>query len=228
MTFSDCRTKLDRDGFAIVRSVVDETLRSELVREIEESVSPSVAGIRELTRRVPIAGQLAESPIIRGLVEPVLGTEAQLVRSILFNKSETANWQVAWHQDLTIAVRTRVETEGFGSWSTKDGVPHVQPPVDVLERMLNVRLHLDVADESNGALYVSPGSHRLGRIAASEAAATAERLGKELCVVNAGDVLLFRPLTLHASRKVTSSRPRRVIHLEFAGVSLPTPLDWAP
>lgn len=227
MNSTDLIDKLDRDGFAIVRSVVDETLRGELIREIEELVSPSLAGVRELTRRVPIAGRLAESPIVRALVEPVLGPEAQLVRSILFNKSEMANWQVAWHQDLAIAVRARVELDGFVSWSTKDGVPHVQPPVDVLERMLNVRVHLDVADESNGALWVSPGSHRLGRIPASEAAAVAKRLGKELCTVNAGDVLLFRPLTLHASRKVTSSRPRRVIHLEFAGVSLPAPLAWA-
>ena len=226
--FSDCQNKLDRDGFATVRDVVSESLRFEILQEIEGSLSPSLAGVRKLTKRVSSVRRLAESPIIRGLVEPVLGSEAQLVRSILFNKSETANWQVAWHQDLTIAVRERVESEGFVSWSTKDGVPHVQPPVDVLERMLNVRVHLDVADESNGALWVSPGSHRLGRIPAGDAAATAERLGKELCAVNAGDVLLFRPLTLHASRKVVADRPRRVIHLEFAGVSLPAPLDWAP
>jgi len=93
--------------------------------------------------------------------------------------------------------------------------------------MLTVRLHLDPADESNGALWVSPRSHGLGRLPASEAAIAAERLGKHLCVVNAGDVLLFRPLILHASRKATPLRSRRVVHLEFAGVSLPAPLDWA-
>jgi ectoine hydroxylase-related dioxygenase (phytanoyl-CoA dioxygenase family) len=110
---------------------------------------------------------------------------------------------------------------------TQEGVAHVQPPIAALERMLTVRLHLDPADESNGALWVSPRSHRLGRLPASEAAIAAERLGKHLCVVDAGDVLLLRPLTLHASRKATSIRSRRVVHLEFAGVSLPTPLDWA-
>jgi hypothetical protein len=32
---------------------------------------------------------------------------------------------------------------------------------------------------------------------------------------------------VHASRKATSKRPRRVIHLEFACVPLPEPLAWA-
>lgn len=67
----------------------------------------------------------------------------------------------------------------------------------------------------------------LGRLPADEAADAAKRLGQHLCTVDAGDVLLFRPLTLHASRKATSNRPRRVIHLEFAGVVLPAPLQWA-
>ncbi len=224
---SDLIDKLDRDGFAIVRNVLSDDLRVEILRALEELLSPSSAGVRGLVKKVPVAGRMAESPMIRTLVEPVLGSKAQLVRSILFNKSETANWQVAWHQDLAIAVQQKVGLEGFVSWSNKEGVPHVQPPVKVLERMLNLRVHLDGADESNGALLVSPGSHRLGRIPADEAAAAAKRLGTELCAVNAGDVLLFRPLTLHASRKVTSNRPRRVIHLEFAGVSLPAPLAWA-
>jgi ectoine hydroxylase-related dioxygenase (phytanoyl-CoA dioxygenase family) len=96
-----------------------------------------------------------------------------------------------------------------------------------LKQMLTVRLHLDAADESNGALWVSPGSHRFGRLPAGEAAAMAERQSKHLCRVQAGDALLFRPLILHASRKAIASRTRRVIHLEFSGVTLPMPLAWA-
>jgi ectoine hydroxylase-related dioxygenase (phytanoyl-CoA dioxygenase family) len=177
--------------------------------------------------KVPNVHRLAQSQAIRSLVEPVLGADARLVRSILFTKSTEANWQVAWHQDLAIAVQQRAEVDGFVSWSMKDGVPHVQPPVHVLERMLSVRLHLDRADENNGALWLSPESHRLGRIPAGEAANVAGRLGKLLCAVNAGDALLFRPLTLHASRKATVDSPRRVIHLEFANVTLPPSLSWA-
>ena len=219
--------KLAREGFAVVPRVVDDAIRLALIRDVEESLCPSSAGVRGLAGKIDSVRHFAQSETIRALVEPVLGPRARLVRSILFNKNEEANWQVAWHQDLAIAVRQRIELEGFISWSAKDGTPHVQPPVEILEQMLNVRVHLDAADETNGALWVSPGSHQLGRLPAAEAAGAAKRLGKHLCSVEAGDVLLFRPLTLHASRKVTSNRPRRVIHLEYSGVSLPVPLAWA-
>lgn len=219
--------QLDRDGFAVVPNVLQPALVAELVTDIEPLLRESPAGVRALAARAPNVHRLAQSQEVRTLVEPVLGADARLVRSILFTKSTEANWQVAWHQDLSIAVRQRADVEGFVSWSMKDGVQHVQPPAYVFERMLSVRLHLDRADENNGALWLSPGSHRLGRIPAGEAASAADRLGKELCAVNAGDALLFRPLTLHASRKATVDSPRRVIHLEFANVTLPAPLGWA-
>lgn len=223
----DILSSIERAGFAIVPGVLDEHSRVELLRELEGLLSESPAGVRGLAAKVPSVRTLADSPAIRSLVTLVLGSEAQLVRSILFNKSDEANWQVAWHQDLAIAVAERAEVHGYSSWSLKEGVPHVQPPIELLERMLSVRLHLDPADETNGALWVSPGSHRLGRLPAAEAAAVAERNGKHLCVARAGDALLLRPLILHASRKAISTMPRRVIHLEFAGVSLPESLTWA-
>lgn len=221
---SDLLNKLNHEGFAIIPGVVDDSVRLDLLREVGQSPA---AGIRDLTRKSESVRCLANSVAIRAVVEPVLGPEARLVRSILFNKNAEANWHVAWHQDLAIAVQQRKESPGFICWSTKNGTPHVQPPVRILEQMLNVRIHLDAADEMNGALWVSPGSHHLGRIPANEAAGAAKHLGTHLCTVAAGDVLLFRPLTLHASRKAISNRPRRVIHLEFAGVSLPPPLEWS-
>ncbi|WP_407676214.1 phytanoyl-CoA dioxygenase family protein [Peristeroidobacter agariperforans] len=220
-------SSIERDGFATASGVLDERTRLDLIRDVEELLIESPAGVRGLAAKAPSVAALALSAAVRSLVEPVLGSQARLVRSILFNKSLDANWQVAWHQDLTIAVASQEEAEGYSSWSVKEGVVHVQPPVQVLEQMLSVRLHLDPADATNGALWVSPASHRLGRLPAGEAASVAERSGKQLCVVQAGDALLFRPLILHASRKAISLKPRRVIQLEFAGVSLPESLAWA-
>jgi hypothetical protein len=65
------------------------------------------------------------------------------VRAIYFDKTPDSNWNVAWHQNLTIAVRERRDAAGFGPWSVKAGVPHVQPPVELLEHLVAVRLHLD-------------------------------------------------------------------------------------
>ena len=36
------------------------------------------------------------------------------------------------------------------------------------------------------------------------------------CCVDAGGVVVMRPLTVHASSKATSERPRRVLHIEYA------------
>src|SRR5262245_25105700 len=147
--------QLQREGFAIIPEVLSASLTATLTREIDASL-PNVpaAGVRGLVQKVTAVAALARSSALRALVEPPLGAEARLVRSIYFSKSKDANWQVAWHQDLAIAVRERFDVAGFVSWSAKDGVPHVQPPVVVLERMLTVRVHLDAADESNGALWV--------------------------------------------------------------------------
>lgn len=221
-------SQLQRDGFAIVHGVLDRSRTEELAREIDgQLANVPTAGLRGLAQLVPSVRELAQSPKLRALVEAGLSTDARLVRSIYFNKSKETNWQVAWHQDLAIAVRDKVEIDGFASWSMKESVPHVQPPAHILDRMLTVRVHLDPADESNGALWIVPESHRLGRLRAGDAASVAEGMGKHLCVVNAGDALLFKPLLLHASRKATSSQPRRVIHLEFADVELPAPLQWS-
>lgn len=218
---------LDREGYLIVPRIMSSSQVVETCEAVESLLlaCPS-AGVRDLANKVPYIRSLAESPTVRALVEPVLGPHARLIRSVLFNKSQEVNWQVAWHQDLTIAVQSQSEVQGFVGWSVKEGVVHVQPPVNILEQMLTVRLHLDPTDETNGALWVSPGSHHLGRLPSQAAAEVADRQGKIMCAVQAGGALLFRPLLLHASRKAVSDSPRRVVHLEFTRAILPEPLAW--
>lgn len=117
---------------------------------------------------VPAVSRLANSERMLGLARLHLCGEPRPVRVSYFDKSPEANWLVAWHQDLTIAVRKRMEVPGFGPWSVKDGVPHVQALVELLEQMITIRLHLDYCDESNGALRVLSGTHRFGRLAAEQ------------------------------------------------------------
>jgi len=150
-------SSIEHDGFAVLAGALDEESRLQLIREIEECLLEWPAGVRGLAAKVPSVAVLARSVAVRSLVEPVLGPGAKLVRSILFNKNSETNWQVAWHQDLAIAVASQEEIDGYASWSVKDGVVHVQPPVHVLENMLVVRLHLDAADANEWSAVGIPG-----------------------------------------------------------------------
>jgi ectoine hydroxylase-related dioxygenase (phytanoyl-CoA dioxygenase family) len=148
------------------------------------------------------------------------------VRSILFDKTPGENWPVAWHQDLTISLAEEHPAPGYGPWSRKDGVVHVQPPAFLLEHMVTIRLHLDDTPASNGALRVIPGSHLEGRLSVDAVARHAETKAVT-CECMAGDVLLMRPLLLHSSMRSTAPSRRRVVHIEYArDVDLDPSLEW--
>ena len=160
------REPFEHCGFRIVPGVLDEPTIAPLTDAFAVAGGDSAIrgrgetyAIRNLLD-VPAVRALVDSAAVRAVVEPVLGPGAFAVRGILFDKTPAANWRVPWHQDLTIAVQTRRDVPGNGPWSVKAGVPHVQPPVVVLKRMLTVRLHLDACDAANGPLRVLPSSHR--------------------------------------------------------------------
>lgn len=209
-------------GFALIPHVLSDTQQASLLATLG---SLTGAGRRGLLSE-PAVAELATSAQLLELLRPHLPAEPRPVRAIYFDKSPEANWLVPWHQDLTLALQQQVEVPGFGPWSVKDGIPHVQPPVELLEQMLTIRLHLDAADETNGALKVLPGSHRHGRLSAERIQEFRANSPEALCTVEAGDALLMRPLLLHASSRATRPGHRRVLHLEYAGFDLPAGLAW--
>ncbi len=213
---------LDQQGFAVVPHVLTTSEREQLI----ESLGPVTGAGRRGLLALPIVAQLARSSRLLDIVRPHLPADPRPVRAIYFDKVPETNWLVAWHQDLTLALRARVDAPGFGPWSVKDGVPHVQAPVHLLEQMLTTRLHLDDCDETNGALRVLPGSHRLGRLSAERIRLLRKHDPDHLCHLSAGDALLMRPLLLHASSRSQSNRHRRVLHIEYAAFPLPDPLEW--
>ncbi|MBD1921857.1 phytanoyl-CoA dioxygenase family protein [Microcoleus sp. FACHB-831] len=227
MSITAYRQAIAEYGFNPIQRVLDQyqvaALRAALQSAIRGRTAKDYA-MRRLLELIPTVHQLCSEVSIRALVEPILGSEAFPVRGIFFDKNPEANWSVSWHQDLTIAVRQRVDTPGFGSWSIKDDVHHVQPPISILEGMLSLRIHLDDADLDNAPLLVLPGSHRQGRlqpetIHSKKACAVA-------CPVPCGGVLVMKPLLVHASRRARTPAHRRVIHIEFAAENLPNGLQW--
>lgn len=224
---------IGRHGFCVIQSVFPMNLIDRLTEEVEMTVANEftrrragkVFGIRNVLNVLPVARELSNSPLIRSFVSPMLGVNAQVVRGIYFDKPEEANWKVPWHQDLTIAVRQRRNVPGYGPWSIKGGIPHVQPPVSILENILTVRLHLDDTGESNGALRVKPGSHKYGRLSPRDVELWKPRRDGVVRVAKGG-VMLMRPLLLHASSAAQNPQHRRVLHFEFSSSDLPDGLEW--
>jgi hypothetical protein len=148
------------------------------------------------------------------------------VQCSLFAKSSDWNWLVALHQDLSVPVAARCDGDDLAGWSVKDGIHYVQPPVALLEQLVAVRVHLDDCAENDGPLNVVPGSHRYGRLPPEEVLRLRDAGGLRSCVARCGDVVLLRPLLLHASSKATGESRRRVLHFLFGPADLPGELHW--
>jgi len=215
-------------GYAIIETILSEDLVAILRDEISRLALPSsrTGGIRNAAEKSSILRDFASGGPPALLARSVLGSAARPVKVTVFDKTPGANWKVPWHQDLTIAVRERRETEGFGPWTVKDGVPHVQPPVEILAGMLAVRVHLDETSAENGALRVIPGSHRLGRLSQDEVSRLRDEVDEVICAIPEGGALLMRPLLLHASPAALRAGHRRVIHIEYSASELPFGLAW--
>jgi hypothetical protein len=218
----------ERDGLCVIEGALNQHEIDRLKQAVEQLATPQNGrgGVRNLLDFTAIR-DLARHPAVRAIVEAILGPEARVVRGILFDKTSDANWKVPWPQAVSIAVAQRIEAEGYGPWSIKAGVNHVQPPASVLEQMLSIRIHLDDCPEENGALKVIPGSHRRGKIPEARVAELAAAGPAIVCPVNAGGVLAMRPLLLHASSAATNPGHRRVVHFDFSAAMLPESMEWA-
>lgn len=168
---------------------------------------------------------LSEGPVGE-IARSVLGTKAKPVRAILFDKTSDTNWALGWHQDRTIAVRRHALVVGFDNWTTKKGTPHVEPPFDLIERMVTARIHIDPVPAGNAPLLIAPGSHALGRIAEGEIDTVVRRCGTCTCLAEAGDVWLYKTAILHGSDRSAIDGRRRVLQVDFAAEELPGNLEW--
>jgi len=108
----------------------------------------------------------------------------------------------------------------------KAGIVHVQPPIEVLENLITLRIHLDNCDRNNGALKIIPGSHPHGKIAAIDIECWKKSRQVHSCEMQAGDILVMRPLLLHSSSSSINLIYRRVLHIEYSATNLPDGLEW--
>lgn len=222
--------ELKEQGFAFVDGVYTPAELEAMVAAVA-AMDGTAAGvmrteetyaIRQVVKHVPALLPIVLNERMQELLARHIGADACVCKSIWFDKPPGGNWFVGYHQDISINVARKVEAEGYSRWTSKHGLIGVVPPVDVLERVLTVRIHVDRADALNGALKVKAGTHRFGLLRdAQEGAMEVE------CPMEAGDVMLMRPLLLHASMRSTVPARRRVLHLEFSRDHLADGMAWA-
>jgi hypothetical protein len=228
--------QIERDGFAVLPGVLDAAGVDAVISGLEAALhlrqeatairsdAGNVYAARNLLTLWPPVADLWRAPPLPEILAAVLGEHFGLVRVLYFDKPPDRTWALPWHKDLTIAVRDNwLPSEHFSHPTMKVGVPHVEAPTAVLERILTARIHLDPMTRENGPLKLIPGSHRDGKTLRLDGAPP------YTLHVNPGDVLLVRPLVAHCS---AASHPdtrmhRRVLHLEFAASpKLPDGFDW--
>ena len=182
-------------------------------------------GVRGLVDHPSVLQLLTHHQLGRYLWSMV-GRDLVAVKATLFDKTMGSNWRVQWHQDRVIAIRERMDVVGYGPWTVKAGVSHVEPPAAVLDQMLAVRVYLDECSADNGALRVIPGTHSLGKLSADALLHCVDEGRSVELPVRKGGLLLMRPLLVHASSPSVAPDHRRVLHIELAPIEAISPLQW--
>jgi ectoine hydroxylase-related dioxygenase (phytanoyl-CoA dioxygenase family) len=229
---TQAKAQLSQDGYGEAKAIYSRKETAAIKKLIAEWISANSAdglpkevfAIRRLLQQIPALKGLLFNEKLKALVSELGEPNTFLVKALFFDKPEGFNWLVSYHQDISITVDQRIETDGYGKWTTKHGQIGVVPPVDILESIFTVRIHLDDTDEHNGALRIIPKSHLKGIRSPKEI--VEEQQNEVLCPIKEGDVMLMKPLTFHASSKTEMTNRRRVIHLEFTHQELAKPLNW--
>lgn len=214
----------DRRGYAIAELVLTASACDTVANALPPA-DDRRGGVRNLLA-TPIVRRLVTDARFGAAIREFIDGPVAAVKATLFDKTPAANWRVQWHQDRIVAVAERRDVPEFGPWTIKDGVPHVEPPARVLERMAAVRIHLDDCGPDNAPLRVIASTHRRGKLTAeriAEIVASESQIG---LAVPQGAILVMRPLLLHASSPAARARHRRVLHIELAPRDLVAPLQW--
>lgn len=221
------KRKLENNGYCILNQIYTTKEIRRIGRTLDHyfknNNEPSF-GVRTLLKLIPELKPLLLNENVLKIIRSI-DPQAFLSKAIFFDKPENKNWYVSWHQDVPINVTKKIDSEGYASWTFKQGIHSVCPPEEILHHLFTLRIHLDETTAKNGALKVVPGSHKK-RFSDEEITTITANCSPNICEVKAGGVQLMKPLLLHASSRAQNQKQRRVIHLEFTSTELPAGMDW--
>jgi len=233
MDLTGHRYNIAHNGFTVIEDIYTGAEVNAIINAIESAdrsgplfrQTDDVFAIRQFLKAVPDVLPLLFNDNLKSVISNIFGEVYFAVKSIYFDKPGSSNWFVAWHQDLTISVDKKMDIAGYGPWAVKHNQFGVQPPIDILHDNFTIRIHLDDTDEGNGALKVLPCSH-LKEIYRPENIDWQQET-EVSCNVQAGGIMIMRPLLMHASNRTINNKKRRVVHIEFSRAKLAEGIDWA-
>jgi len=211
--------EVNASGFSILSDIYSQEEIEKIIGVIDDAdisgdkfrKSANLFAIRQFLKEIPDVSSYIFNAQLKDIIKTVFGRDYFIVKSIYFDKPGASNWFVAYHQDLTISVTDRIETVGYGPWTVKQNQFAVQPPLNVLENIFTVRIHLDETNEDNGALKIIPGSHNKGIYRPETINWGSEK--EVSCNLPAGGIMLMKPLLLHSSARTVNENRRRLFIL---------------
>ena len=211
---STLRETYDRQGYLIVKKVLDESELDELREAIQ---TPLIQQMREKNRRDEYGGlsiihdiihlhpaflRLARLPKLLDVIEALVGPNIEIQHcKINWKPPEKGTGEVKWHQDFPY-------------------LPHTN------HDLCAAFFVLDKTTPENGCMRVIPGSHMLGQLKhvdgtgrllrhVNDESFDQSRYKPVDLLLEAGDMSIHHVLTLHSSYPNQSDNPRCGIIYEF-------------
>jgi ectoine hydroxylase-related dioxygenase (phytanoyl-CoA dioxygenase family) len=220
---------IEVDGFSIINEFIPELQVNEIHSALERrnvlDFDDAKASGFNLLRIIPAVEQLASSARLLSIVRGELGDSTFPINALLLDKSLSQNWGLDWHQDLKIAVTNKIDVPDYDNWTKEYGINLCIPPLEILEKLLSVRIHLDPCTIQNGALLLIPKTHKSGILSNLDLKEIVRREAI-CCEIDRGGIMCMKPLLLHKSPYSISQKKRRVIQINYSGSRLDHGLQW--
>lgn len=213
----------DYQGYEHLSGVLPMDQVNRLRDALAETPQEQKAGERSADKVFPIVQELVSDPNLMRIAEGYLTGNISIVQVKLFESTPAK----AWHQERNVVLNRKVDVADWGPWHEQCGVQYVQPPIEVLDNMVTLRLQLDAANEKSGYLRIIPRSHNTGLMSDEEIKAYAASHESIDCFTEAGDVFAMRPHVLQKTCEGSDGSARRVLQIEYCGYKLPAELEWA-
>lgn len=205
--------RFHRDGFAVVRGVLDDAECAALRRRTDEIADdPSVQdrhGMSFVVRNpqehdIAFARLFIREPIL-SLVRAILGSECRFCgQNVIRNRPGQAI--STWHVDDCNKLEHPLPPE-VPRWDARARLPLI---------WLSVQVPLsDITAPEDGPTEIVPGSHYSGRLSPKENPVFEGRAAEPI-LCRAGDIYLFNHQTWHRGMPNTGRRTRYLMQLQYA------------